>query len=99
MYLVLSQGAFMNNKLYVSNLPFSMRDGDLLETFSKHGAVVSAKVIMDRFSGRSKGFGFVEVNSEEDAQRMIEILNGQDVSGRLIRVMISKPKEDDKEMK
>lgn len=84
----------MNKKLYISNLPFSMRDEDLLNLFSKHVEVVSAKVVLDRFTGRSKGFGFVEVHTEEDASKTIEILNGQDVNGRQIRVMFSRPKEE-----
>lgn len=82
----------MNKKLYVSNLSFSMRDADLEKIFAEFGAIVSAKIIMDRFSGRSKGFGFVEMSSDAEAQKAIESLNGKNISGRDIRVMLSQPK-------
>jgi RNA recognition motif-containing protein len=83
----------MNNKLYVSNLSFSLRDADLEKLFQEYGSVVSCKVVMDRFSGRSKGFGFVEMSSDDQAQKAITGLNAQVVSGREIRVAISLPKE------
>lgn len=82
----------MNKKLYVSNLSFAMRDADLEKVFADFGNVLSAKIIMDKFTGRSKGFGFVEMESDEAAQKAIESLNGHEVSGRQIRVMISQPK-------
>lgn len=84
----------MNNKLYVSNLSFTMRDAELQEVFSSFGSVLSAKVVMDRFSGRSKGFGFVEMQSPEEAQKAIAALNGTDVAGRQIRVMEANPKPE-----
>lgn len=84
----------MNNKLYVSNLSFTMRDAELQEVFTSFGSVLSAKVVMDRFSGRSKGFGFVEMQSPEEAQRAIAALNGIDVAGRQIRVMEANPKSE-----
>lgn len=84
----------MNNKLYVSNLAFTMRDAELQEVFANFGSVISAKVVMDRFSGRSKGFGFVEMQSPEEAQKAMASLNGADVAGRQIRVMESNPKPE-----
>ena len=84
----------MNNKLYISNLSFSMRDAELQEIFTSFGVVVSAKVVMDRFSGRSKGFGFVEMEKHEDAQKAMVALNGAEVAGRQIRVMEANPKPD-----
>lgn len=82
----------MANKLYVGNLPYSMTADDLRETFSAHGTVQSADVISDRDSGRSKGFGFVEMSSEEEAQAAIDALNGQDVQGRALTVNVARPK-------
>lgn len=84
----------MNNKLYVSNLAFSMRDADLEQAFAACGSVVSVRIIMDRFSGRSKGFGFIEMGSDADAQKAIDMFNGKELCGRTIRVAISLPKED-----
>jgi RNA recognition motif-containing protein len=84
----------MNNKLYVSNLSFTMRDAELQEVFTNFGSVISAKVVMDRFSGRSKGFGFVEMQSAEEAQKAMVSLNGTDVAGRQIRVMEANPKPE-----
>lgn len=83
----------MSNKIYVGNLPYSIDDNSLRHNFSEHGNVVSAKVMMDRDSGRSKGFGFVEMNSPEEAQAAISALNGMTVGGRAIVVNISRPKE------
>jgi RNA recognition motif-containing protein len=84
----------MNNKLYVSNLAFSMRDADLLAAFEPFGEVVSAKVIVDRSSGRSKGFGFIEMATDEQGQNAIVGLHGKEVCGREIRVAVSTPKPD-----
>ena len=84
----------MNNKLYVSNLSFTMRDAELQEVFTNFGSVISAKVVMDRFSGRSKGFGFVEMQNAEEAQKAMVSLNGTDVAGRQIRVMEANPKPE-----
>jgi cold-inducible RNA-binding protein len=80
-----------NNKLFVGNLSFSITDQDLLGAFSECGTVQSAKVIMDRDSGRSKGFGFVEMSSAEEAQAAIERFNGADANGRAMTVSIAKP--------
>lgn len=84
----------MNNKLYVSNLSFSMRDAELQEVFINFGSVLSAKVVIDRFSGRSKGFGFVEMQTPEDAQKALAALNGTEISGRIVRVMEANPKPE-----
>lgn len=83
----------MSNKLYVGQLPYSVDSDALGNHFSAAGQVVSAKVITDRDSGRSKGFGFVEMASEEDAQKAIEQFNGKDFSGRNINVSVAKPQE------
>lgn len=71
-----------------------MRDAELQEVFTNFGSVISAKVVMDRFSGRSKGFGFVEMQSAEEAQKAMVSLNGTDVAGRQIRVMEANPKPE-----
>ncbi len=76
----------MGNKLYVGNLPYSVRDGDLEQAFSAFGAVTSAKVMMERDTGRSKGFGFVEMGSDSEAQAAIEGMNGQPMGGRSLVV-------------
>ena len=83
----------MSNKLYVGNLPYSVNDDSLRHNFSEYGAVASAKVMTDRDSGRSKGFGFVEMGSSEQAEAAIKGLNGLSVGGRNIVVNISRPKE------
>lgn len=83
----------MGNKLYVGNLPYSFRDSDMEQAFSQFGAVQSAKVMMDRDSGRSKGFGFVEMGSEAEAKAAIEGMNGQDVGGRGLVVNEARPME------
>ena len=81
----------MGKKLYVGNLPYSVNDEALHEKFSQFGAVDSAKVIMDRESGRSKGFGFVEMSSDNDADAAIEKLNGTDFQGRNMNVSEARP--------
>ena len=83
----------MGNKLYVGNLPYSVTDGTLQDSFAPHGVVRSAKVIMDRDSGRSKGFGFVEMGSDQEAQAVIAALNGKPVEGRNLTVNEARPKE------
>ena len=84
----------MEAKLYVGNLPFSTGDADLQDLFAKAGTVKSAQVIKDRASGRSKGFGFVEMSSEEEAQNAITMYHGKDFSGRPLTVNIARPRED-----
>jgi RNA recognition motif-containing protein len=83
----------MGNKLYVGNLAYSVRDEDLNEAFGQFGAVTSAKVMMDRDTGRSKGFGFVEMGSDAEAQSAINGMNGQALAGRAIVVNEARPRE------
>jgi len=83
----------MGNKLYVGNLPYSVRDGDLEQAFGQFGAVTSAKVMMERDTGRSKGFGFVEMGSDAEAQAAINGMNGQPLGGRSIVVNEARPME------
>ncbi len=83
----------MGNKLYVGNLPYSFRDDDLLQAFSQHGTVSSAKVMMERDTGRSKGFGFVEMGSDAEAQTAINAMNGQQFGGRGLVVNEARPME------
>ncbi|MCW8187447.1 RNA recognition motif domain-containing protein, partial [Verminephrobacter eiseniae] len=83
----------MGNKLYVGNLPYSVRDGDLEQAFGQFGAVASAKVMMERDTGRSKGFGFVEMGSDAEAQAAINGMNGQPLGGRSIVVNEARPME------
>lgn len=80
--------------IYVSNLSFNVQDEDLREFFAEYGEVASAKIIMDKFTNRSRGFGFVEMNNEEAAQKAITELNGAIVEGRTIGVAIAKPREE-----
>lgn len=81
-------------KLFVGSLPFSVKEDGLRDLFSQAGTVESAIVIMDKMTGRSKGFGFVEMSSDEEAQKAIEMLNGSDVEGRNIVVSEARPQED-----
>ena len=83
----------MGNRLYVGNLPYSFRDDDMLQAFSAFGTVNSAKVMMERDTGRSKGFGFVEMGSEAEAQAAIQGMNGQQVGGRGLVVNEARPME------
>jgi hypothetical protein len=83
----------MGNKLYVGNLPYSVRDGDLEQAFGEFGAVTSAKVMMERDTGRSKGFGFVEMGSDDEAQAAINGMNGQPLGGRNVVVNEARPME------
>ena len=83
----------MGNKLYVGNLPYSFRDDDLQQAFAAHGTVTSAKVMMERDTGRSKGFGFVEMGDDAQAQAAIEAMNGQQFGGRGLVVNEARPME------
>ncbi len=83
----------MGNKLYVGNLPYSVRDSDLEQSFGQFGAVTSAKVMMERDTGRSKGFGFVEMGSDAEAQAAIEGMNGAPLGGRSLVVNEARPME------
>ena len=84
----------MGNKLYVGNLAYSVRDDSLQEAFAQFGTVTSAKVMMDRETGRSKGFGFVEMGSDAEAQSAINGMNGQALEGRAIVVNEARPREE-----
>ncbi|HEX9143267.1 MAG TPA: RNA-binding protein [Candidatus Binatia bacterium] len=83
----------MGNKLYVGGLPYSVTEGRLEEVFSAHGTVQSAKVISDKFTGQSRGFGFVEMASGDEAQKAIAALNGTQLDGRTLIVNEAKPME------
>jgi len=84
----------MGNKLYVGNLSYNVRDDDLQQTFAQFGTVSSAKVMMDRETGRSKGFGFVEMGSDAEAQSAINGMNGQQMDGRALVVNEARPREE-----
>ena len=84
----------MGKKLYVGNLGYGVTDNDLNAMFAAHGTVQSAQVIMDRDTGRSKGFGFVEMGSDGEAQAAIAAMNGKEVDGRQLTVNEAKPRED-----
>ncbi len=83
----------MGNQLYVGGLPYSVTEGRLQEIFAAYGTVESAKVITDKFTGQSRGFGFVEMGSGGEAQRAIQALNGTDLDGRTLVVNEAKPRE------
>jgi RNA recognition motif-containing protein len=84
----------MGKKIYVGNLAYGVSSSDLQQMFEAHGTVQSAQVIMDRDTGRSKGFGFVEMGSDQEAQAAIAALNGQQVDGRTLTVNEARPRED-----
>lgn len=84
----------MNKKLYVGNLPFTATDDDLASVFSEQGQVESARVIMDRETGRSKGFGFVEMSTPEEAVNAAQTMNGQPFMGRPLTVNEARPRDD-----
>jgi RNA recognition motif-containing protein len=92
--LFLIEGSPVGNKLYVGNLAYSVRDESLHQAFSQFGTVTSAKVMMDRDTGRSKGFGFVEMGSDAEAQSAINGMNGQALEGRAIVVNEARPREE-----
>ena len=83
----------MSNKLYVGGLPYSITEGRLQEVFEAHGTVESARVISDKFTGQSRGFGFVEMSSGGEAQKAIDALNGTQLDGRTLVVNEAKPQE------
>ena len=83
----------MNEKLYVGGLPYATTEAQLEELFSAHGKVVSARVITDKFTGRSRGFGFVEMSSGEEAEQAMEALNGSELGGRKLTVSEARPQE------
>ena len=84
----------MGKKLYVGNLPYDVTDSDLQSMFEPHGRVQSAQVIMDRDTGRSKGFGFVEMDTDQEAQAAIAAVNGRDMNGRSLTVNEARPREE-----
>ncbi len=84
----------MAKRLFVGGLPYSSTEAELQELFSEIGTVISCVIITDRDSGRSKGFGFVEMENDEEAQKAIDTLNGKDFGGRTINVNEARPKED-----
>jgi RNA recognition motif-containing protein len=84
----------MEAKLYVGNLPYSTTEADLQSLFAQAGTVVSAAVVKDRESGRSKGFGFVEMSNSDEAQQAISMFDGKDFQGRTLKVNVARPRED-----
>ena len=84
----------MNKKLYVGGLPYSVSDQDLRDLFSPHGNVESANVVTDRYTSRSRGFGFVEMSSQEEAEKAIAALNNSQLDGRNLTVNVAKPRTD-----
>ena len=84
----------MNNKLFVGNLSFDITENDLQDTFASHGTVLEANLMMDRMSGRPRGFGFVTMSTEQEAQAAISALNGTAVKGRNLTVNVAKPREE-----
>jgi len=84
----------MSTKLYVGNLSFNTTENDLQDTFAAHGTVVEATLMMDRATGRARGFGFVTMSTPEEAQKAIEALNGTSLDGRNLTVNIAKPREE-----
>jgi len=91
---MIQKGSSMSSKIYVGNLPYSVTDSSLKSNFADFGNVSSAKVMMDRDTGQSKGFGFVEMASAEEAQAAITALHGMSVDGRSIVVSLARPRED-----
>jgi cold-inducible RNA-binding protein len=84
----------MSTKLFVGNLSFNTTENDLSDAFAAHGTVVEANLMMDRMSGRPRGFGFVTMSSAEEAQKAIDALNGQQLDGRALTVNVARPREE-----
>ena len=84
----------MSNKLFVGNLSFQTTENDLQDAFAAHGTVVEANLMMDRMSGRPRGFGFVTMSTAEEAQKAIEALNGKEIGGRALTVNVARPREE-----
>lgn len=84
----------MSKKLYIGNLSYELNDSDLQNLFTSHGSVVSARVVTDKYTGRSKGFGFVEMSSAQEAEAAIDALNGKEISGRELIVNEARPQVD-----
>ena len=83
-----------NNKLFVGNLSFNTTENDLQDTFAPHGTVLEANLMMDRTTGRSRGFGFITMSTPEEAQNAIQALNGSSIDGRALTVNVAKPREE-----
>ena len=83
-----------NNKLFVGNLSFDTTENDLQDTFAAHGSVLEANLMMDRVTGRARGFGFVTMSTAEEAQNAITALNGTSINGRALTVNVAKPREE-----
>ena len=84
----------MSAKLFVGNLPFNVTENDLQDAFAPHGTVIEAMLMLDRATGRSRGFAFVTMASDNEAQKAIEALNGKDLGGRALTVNVARPRED-----
>lgn len=84
----------MATKLFVGNLSYTATEGDLKDAFSQAGEVISVNIVTDKMTGRSRGFAFVEMTSEEDAAKAIEMVNGKDIAGRAVTVNTARPMED-----
>ncbi|MGN6387428.1 MAG: RNA recognition motif domain-containing protein [Verrucomicrobiota bacterium] len=84
----------MNNKLFVGNISFNTTENDLHDAFAAHGTVVEANLMTDRMTGRSRGFAFVTMSTEEEAQKAIDALNGSSIDGRAVTVNVAKPREE-----
>jgi cold-inducible RNA-binding protein len=84
----------MNNKLFVGNLSFNITENDLQDAFAAHGTVVEANLITDRMTGRARGFGFVTMSTEEEANKAVEALNGAALDGRNLTVNVARPREE-----
>lgn len=84
----------MNNKLFVGNLSFNLTENDLQDAFAAHGTVLEANLMMDRATGRARGFGFVTMSTAEEAQKAIDALNGKPLDGRNLTVNIARPREE-----
>jgi cold-inducible RNA-binding protein len=84
----------MNNKLFVGNLSFNTTENDLQDAFAAHGTVLEANLMVDRMTGRARGFGFVTMSTEEEAQKAIQAMNGKDVDGRALTVNVARPREE-----
>jgi cold-inducible RNA-binding protein len=84
----------MNTKLYVGNLSFNLTENDLQDAFAAHGTVVETNLMMDRATGRPRGFGFITMSTPEEAQKAIDALNGKELAGRALTVNIAKPREE-----
>jgi len=90
----MEKGVYMATNVFVGNLPYTTDDKALSDLFTQAGTVVSAKVISDKYTGRSRGFGFVEMASAEETQKAIEMFNGKDVDGRALTVNEARPREE-----